>query len=64
MNTKGYLRKNVTSGVKVINSLAYEYFVVYGFVLVPDCTIHFVNVLKYRASENKYRHINCQIDLH
>ena len=23
----------------------------YGLVLVPDCTIHFINVLKYRASE-------------
>ena len=23
----------------------------YGFVLVPDCTIHINNVLKYRASE-------------
>ena len=22
----------------------------YGFVLVPDCTINFINVLKYRAS--------------
>ena len=23
----------------------------YGLVLVPDCTMYFINVLKYRASE-------------
>ena len=25
----------------------------YGLVLVPDCTIHFINVLRYGASEEK-----------
>ena len=54
MNTKGYLRIIVTSGVKVIikcccfylvNQSAYEYYVMYGFVLVPDCTTHFIIVL-------------------
>ena len=43
----------------------------YGFVLVPDCTIHFINVLnteraKRARKKNMKRHINCQneIDLH
>ena len=45
MNTKGYLRKNVISGVKVIIKCCCFYlvnYVMYGFVLVPDCTIHFI----------------------
>ena len=40
----------------------------YGFVLVPDCTIHFINVLNAerakRARKKYVAHINCQIDLH
>ena len=42
----------------------------YRFVLVPDCTIHFINVFNTecakRARKNIYmqRHISCQIDLH
>ena len=30
-----------------------EYYEMYGFVLVSDCTIHFILCLKYRASEEK-----------
>ena len=45
MNTISYLRKKVTSGVKVIMKRCCIYlvnYVTYGFVLVPDCTIHFI----------------------
>ena len=50
------------------NKLAYVKYVMYGFLLAPDCTIHFINVLKYRASEaseekNMYCHLNCQMGL-
>ena len=71
MNTKGYLR---TSGVKVIikcccfyllNYLAYEYYVMYGFVLVSDRTIHFINVLNTeRAKRARKKYICSAIDLH
>ena len=40
----------------------------YGFVLVPDCTIHFINVINTerakRARKNMKCHIHWQIDLH
>ena len=41
----------------------------YGFVLVLDCTIHFINVLnteraKRARKKNMWHHINCQLDLH
>ena len=40
----------------------------YGFVLVPDCTIHFINVLNTERAERARKkmqcHMNCQIDLH
>ena len=39
----------------------------YDFVLVPNCTKHFINVLNRSERGKNYvalRHINCQLDLH
>ena len=50
MNTKGNFRGKVI--IKCCCFYLVNY-VMYGFVLVPDCTIHFIiyQCLKYRVSE-------------
>ena len=39
----------------LVNKLAQEFYVMYGFVFVLDCTIHFINVLNTeRGKKNIY----------